>query len=72
MTPTIPKMFKELDLTSDTVTATMDVGKKMKMLAAAECQALAQKQLKDERWARNKSSDYQERDYQTPYGKFCE
>ena len=50
----------------------MDVGKRMKLLAAAEVINLAQKQLKDERWGRTKGSEYKEPGFQTPYGKYCE
>ena len=50
----------------------MDIGKRMKLVAAAEIQNLAQKQLKDERWSKTKGSDFEESGYQTPYGKFSE
>ena len=72
LTPTLPKIFKELDLSSETILSTMEIGKRMKLMAAAEVLNMAQKQLKDERWGRSKGSEYKEIGYQTPYGKYSE
>ena len=72
LVPSLPKTFRDLKITADTINSQMDVGKRFKLLGAAEIHSWAQKSLKNERWAKEKECTYKNPNYQNAHGHFEE
>ena len=68
LTPAIPKMFRDIKVSGDSINNQMDVSKKFKLLAAAEVHSWAQKSLKNDRWAREKECTFGSPNYQSMHG----
>ena len=64
----IPKSFRDLKISADTINNQMDTTKKFKLLSAAEIHSWAQKQLKSDRWAKEKQCVYNLPNYQSLHG----
>ena len=68
LTLSIPKNFRDLKVTADTINAQMDITKKFKLLSAAEIHSWAQKQLRNDRWSKEKECTYNNPNYQSAHG----
>ena len=68
LTLAIPKQFRDLKVSADTINAQMDTTKKFKLLSAAEIHSWAQKQLKSDRWTKEKQCIFNAPNYQSLHG----
>ena len=68
LTLAIPKSFRDLKITADTIISQMDTAKRFKLLGAAEIHSWAQKQMKSDRWAKEKEFQYQMPNYASLHG----
>ena len=72
LTPTLPKIFRDLNISGDTVNNQMEEGKKFKIAGAAEIASWAQKSLRDEKWAKEKNCEWLSATYASIYGNYSE
>lgn len=68
----IPRSFRDLKLTAEGINSQMDTAKKFKLLGAAEIHSWAQKQLRNDRWAKEKECIYNNPNYASLHGHWEE
>ena len=68
LVPSLPKTFRDLEISADTINAQMDTTKRFKLLGAAEIHSWSQKSMKNDRWAREKECLYRNPKYQSLHG----
>ena len=72
LTPTLPKIFRDLTLTGETICNQMDDTKKNKLIGAAEVASWSIKELKSEKWTKEKNCDWLTANYSSIYGNYSE
>lgn len=70
LVPSLPKMFRDLKISADTINAQMDTTKRFKLLGAAEIHAWAQTAIRNDRWSREKECGHKNKGYQSLHGHF--
>ena len=72
LTPTLPKIFRDLKLSGEDIRTQMDDTKKFKLVGSAEIAGWALKSLKEDRWAKEKNCEWQSLNYASLYGNYSE